>query len=469
MVGFHMRPSASSVTRLTHLGQQLRDALPPGTQRDAVDRIATTAHQPVRIAVVGRVSTGKSTLVNALLGRTIAATAAEDCTRYPTVYSYGAPEQAVAVSEDGTRTPLPLEIARSEPPPGTARLEVNLQTEVLRRITLLDSPGLAGTATAAGAARAPGLIRDYEILLYLFRGELRTDDTRVLDDQAEATRSLTEGALPTVGVLAHADNFGDGGWGDDDPLELARRSCVQRLDQAAGRFHKVVPVSALMAETVRSGGLTENDGRRLRRLRDIDPMLLRFGAGAPEDDPTVLDDLTAKLTGYGLNHGRAHAASTHELSEWMLRRSGFDALLASFDGLRPMVEHLRLARALRSFEEVFSDPGTPIQAKALLEQEVLGPTGHIARELRAYRLLAADQPDHPCVALLRDLLSTSTGEERLEIVRAQDPGGPDPVASCFRAASRFQSISGLGGSSIERDAARVLSMSMFYLGESFRR
>lgn len=461
--------TVSSTASLVRLGQQLRDALPPGVQRDEVDRIAATAHQPVRIAVVGRVSTGKSTLVNALLGRTIAATAAEDCTRYPTVYSYGAPEQALAVGEDGTRTPLPLEIARSEPPPGTARFEVSLQTEVLRRITLLDSPGLAGTATASGAARAPGLIRDYEILLYLFRGELRTDDTWVLDDHAEATRALTEGALPTVGVLAHADNFGDGGWGDDDPLERARLSCAERLAQAAGRFHQVVPVSALMAETVRTGGLTESDSRRLRRLRDVDPMLLRFGAGAPDDDPTVLDDLTAKLTGYGLNHGRAHAGSTHELSEWMLRRSGFDGLLASFDGLRPMVEHLRLARALRSFEDVLADPGTPIEARALLEQEVLGPAGHVARELRAYRLLAAEQPDHASVMFLRDLLSRSTAEERLEIVRVKDPDSPDPVATCFRAAGRFQSMSGLGGSSVEREAARVLSMSMFYLGESFRR
>ncbi len=464
-----MTAPPSSILRLARLGQRLHDALPPGDQRDRIDRIAATAHQPVRIAVVGRVSTGKSTLVNALLGRTIAATAAEDCTRYPTVYSYGAPEQAVAVSEDGGRTPLPLEIARSEPPPGTSRLEVTLQTEVLRRITLLDSPGLAGTATAAGAARAPGLIRDYEILLYLFRGELRTDDTRVLDDHAETTRVLIEGALPTIGVLAHADNFGDGGWGDDDPLECARQSCQERMDQASGRFHTVVPVSALMAETVRTGGLTENDVRRLRRLRDADPMLLRFGAGAPEDDPTMLDDLTAKLTGYGLNHGRAHSGTTPELSDWMLRRSGFDALLASFDGVRPMVEHLRLARALRSFEDVLADPRTPVETRALLEQEVLGPTGHVARELRAYRLLAADQPDHASVALLRDLLSTATDDQRLEIVRAKDPGTPDPVATCFRAAGRFQSMSGLGGSSSEREAARVLSMSMFYLGESFRR
>jgi replication fork clamp-binding protein CrfC len=45
--------------------------------------------QPLSVAVVGAVKAGKSTLVNALIGRRIAPTAATECTRVVTWYRHG--------------------------------------------------------------------------------------------------------------------------------------------------------------------------------------------------------------------------------------------------------------------------------------------------------------------------------------------------------------------------------------------
>ncbi|WP_432559555.1 dynamin family protein [Granulicoccus sp. GXG6511] len=443
----------------------LHDALPAGDLRDRVDAIARTDQQPVRIGVIGRVGTGKSTLVNAVLGRPVAATAAEDCTRYPTVYSYGAPENAVALGVDGRRTPLPLDLSLGEPPSDTVKVEVTLQTAVLRRITVVDFPGLAATPDAPDTPRATELVEGCEILLYLFRGQLRADDERVIADHAAASHALAEGALPTVGVLAHADNFGPGGWAEEDSIELAAASCRARLTATNGRFHQVVALSPLMAETVRTGRVTEGVARRLRALRDADPLLLQFGAGAPESDPSAVADLTALLTGYAVNRGRVHGGSSHVLSEWMLERSGYQALMRAFDGLQPIVSRIRLSRALQDLNALLRAPGVPRPAQALLEREMLGATGHAARELRALRLLAAEQPDHELVGVLRTLMNATTTRERLTaLVTGSEGAWPaDPIRWCRAQASRYQALAGFGGSGAETEAARTLSMSFLYL------
>src|SRR5690242_12571936 len=53
--------------------------------------------EPLCVAVAGRVSAGKSTLVNALLGRRIAATGAGETTRVTATYRHGTPERVEAL------------------------------------------------------------------------------------------------------------------------------------------------------------------------------------------------------------------------------------------------------------------------------------------------------------------------------------------------------------------------------------
>src|SRR6201995_3608190 len=69
------------------------------------DRLA----EPLRVAIAGRLKAGKSTLVNALIGRRVAPTAAGECTRVVTRFRYGTADRVNVVGRDGQRRSLPLD------------------------------------------------------------------------------------------------------------------------------------------------------------------------------------------------------------------------------------------------------------------------------------------------------------------------------------------------------------------------
>ena len=58
---------------------------------------------PLQVAVVGRIKSGKSTLVNALIGRRVAPTDVGECTRLVTRFSYGTVDRVEVVLADGTQ------------------------------------------------------------------------------------------------------------------------------------------------------------------------------------------------------------------------------------------------------------------------------------------------------------------------------------------------------------------------------
>ena len=62
--------------------------------RDMIDR-------PPRVAVIGRLKSGKSTLVNALTETDIAATGSLECTMAVSIYEQGAPARAEIHGSDG--------------------------------------------------------------------------------------------------------------------------------------------------------------------------------------------------------------------------------------------------------------------------------------------------------------------------------------------------------------------------------
>ena len=76
-----------------------------GQLRQIRDRLG----EPLRVAIAGRLKAGKSTLVNALIGRRVAPTAAGECTRVVTRFRYGPADRVDVVRRDGHRHSLPLD------------------------------------------------------------------------------------------------------------------------------------------------------------------------------------------------------------------------------------------------------------------------------------------------------------------------------------------------------------------------
>ena len=93
--------------------------LPEGPTRDAVLAVRARLLAPLRVAVAGSVSSGKSTLVNALLGQKIAPVDAGECTRLVTWFTYDHHQRIEVQRRDGTRHDGALR--RRHPPPRRPR------------------------------------------------------------------------------------------------------------------------------------------------------------------------------------------------------------------------------------------------------------------------------------------------------------------------------------------------------------
>ncbi len=264
-------PLAAEIARLLDRARPL--TVSPETETAAA-WIEARLSEPIRVAIAGRVKAGKSTLLNALVGERLAPTDAGECTKIVTWYRYGLTYGVVAVFTGGARLPVPftrerdqlvlnvggLDVERIE------RLEVTWPSERLRRLTLVDTPGLAGhdEASALRTSRVLGLDAgrsEVDAVIYLMRHAHRLD-AQFLD--AFSDRSLASPSpVNAVAVLSRADEIGAG-----RPDAIDSATAVAERYRADPRIRQlcasVVPVAGLIAETGRT--LLESEGRALRTI-----------------------------------------------------------------------------------------------------------------------------------------------------------------------------------------------------------
>ncbi|MGY1696889.1 dynamin family protein [Geodermatophilus sp. SYSU D00814] len=297
--------------------------------------------EPLRLALVGRVKSGKSTLLNALVGARVAPTDAGECTRVVTLYRHGATPRVVLHGTDGGSRHLPVRRAGGglqldlggTPPEEVASLEVDWPSADLLPATVVDTPGTASLSADTSARTSAFLAADEglsgaDAVVFLTR-QPQPADLAVLSAFQEATG----GRAATITVLSRADEVGAGRL---DALEAAA-SVARRLSgdpalQAVGSA--VVPVTGLLALAGRT--LRQGDFTALRALAGVDPaqvagMLLtadRFvradvpGAPSREVREGLLDRLGLYGTRLSVTLVRAGVPDAAALAEELLRRSG---------------------------------------------------------------------------------------------------------------------------------------------------
>lgn len=325
---------------------------------DAIGRVTDRAAGPTTLVVTGPVSSGKSTLVNALVGRRVAPTGAGECTRLVARYVRGPVDRLDVVLTDGSRRPLPLADGGRVPaavgdrlglhPDDVDHLLVTLTSGALDGLTVVDTPG---TGSARRPAPTGGDDADADAALVVLPAGAHA---RELADLAPAAR---RGPAGVVTVLGRADTV--------DAPDTTAAALGLRLGRHLGA---VTPVVGLLAETAVTGALRTEDVHALGRLARLDPDVLEaalLDVGPSPLDPVDLDRLLALLDRHGVGVAvrvlRARPdAGVGEVCTALLAASGLDRLVARLaDEVRARRDLLAAAAALRRLDAVVADPATP--------------------------------------------------------------------------------------------------------------
>lgn len=361
---------------------------------------------PLRVALAGMVKAGKSTLLNAMLGESIAATDAGECTRVVTWYRrsdtptitlhpHEGPPRSLRFRREGGRVVFDLGTATAA---DVAWIDVGWPSESLRSLILIDTPGIASLSQEV-SARATGFLTQKssasaaDAVIYLMR-HLRSSDRQFLESfrDVAAGGSLTVNA---VAVLSRADEIGSARI--DSLLSAAQ---VARRYAEDGDLHAlvldVIPVAGLLAETART--LREDEFRALREIAGLERsarerMLVsadRFVRPSPESSLSE-SERRALLARFGLFGVRLAAAlmrggisTSTELAESLLQQSGLTTLQAMVrDHFRARADTLKVYGVLPGLEEVLRERPRPGSDALLAEIERIFATTHSLRELAA--------------------------------------------------------------------------------------
>lgn len=387
--------------------------------RPAADRLRHSLHrleEPLTVAVAGPWRSGKSTLVNALVGEQVAPVTAAAGEQVYTWYQDGTEPHAIAYPA-GAELPvsraaggMSVDTSQWRPEP-VNDVVVTWPSRTLRNATLVDTPALpagllaGGPAGAGAAATADRILRDADAVLYLTRDARGTD----LDFLERAQGSAVARAAPVniLLVLSRADELGGG---KVDALvtarQLARRQ--HRDPRVGSRCLGVAAVSGLVA----LGGrvLDEPDLAALTAIAGTDRDRLagallsadRF-TGADFPAPVAVAArrrLLDRLGLFGVRLALTLVRTGHDsratLAAELVRRAGLTDLREAI--ARCLVDRrevLKARSALVALESVLRTEPRPGAEKLFAGLERILANAHELRELRLLAALAGQRVTFP--------------------------------------------------------------------------
>ena len=321
----------------------------------------------LRIAVTGPACSGKSTLINALVGDEVAPVGTgfvwyqDGPTPRATLYPPGEAERELPVTrvERGLRVEVPgWPLAESDP----GEIVVDWPARALRHAVLIDTPAADLDGGTMARVRA-----DADAILYATPTVAEAD----LLPLRPGPGSCPGAMIDTILVLSRADEVGGG---RIDALSCAR-VIARRRDRGVavrGRWQTVVAVSGLLAHAARTLSEAEYDALAAlaaRPGRDLAGHLLSVDRFTGPEFPVPLDvpTRTALLDRLGLFGVRlagtlirtdraAHAA----LSGQLLQHSGLtdlrDAIRELFLDRRHLIKARSALRALQIAVQVWPHP-----------------------------------------------------------------------------------------------------------------
>ncbi|MFL6143852.1 MAG: dynamin family protein [Labedaea sp.] len=513
-------PLSAAVAHLCHRLQPQVSARTAAGFREVLRRLSA----PLQVAVAGRIKSGKSTLVNALIGRRIAPTDVGECTRLVTRFQYGTVDRVEVVFTDGRKQVLPFDAGGVIPRDlevdfdQVSHLEAYLTNAVLRDLTVIDTPGLGSLDAASvrrteqllGAARhrknddedgahhgaepsddeldqtSRSAVAGAEAVLYVVTQGVRADDQQALAAFTAATASREAGPVNAIAVLNKADTIapesvaGSGG----DIWRAATLLAEKQAQTLKPRVADVIPVIGLLAESAESGGFTSADADALRQLSHTDDASWETMLMSPDIFTTWECDVPAgtrvrlleKLDLYGIRTAVDALRADPDLTAGALRRrlldaSGLDRVRGRLDAVfRARADGIKAAAALASvtaLAHASGDPGERQRVHDAIEVLLAKPEAHQLRLLEALTLVTSG-----AVAMPEDL-----AEEVLRVGSHADvaeqlgmAGRPVRELSAFalERAGWWRSFASFGATPAQSRVAHVVHRAYFLIWQQLR-
>ena len=326
-------------------------------------------NRPLKIAIVGTTSVGKSTLLNALVKRTIVPTGAETLTYNVNVLSHISrsphkKEEIVAHLKNGETQILPIssltklvdgrDSSNAEIQDNISWVEAYVDFDYLEDIDLIDTPGLLSTKG-----------NDSNNTLELFKDEIRKPDVfiylmqRAVQDSdiaavTEFQTALSNGShskvngLNTIGALTHCDYLCHGDFSKD--FHKLGLRLIENNRETYSRFRlcfsKTFTLAAIDAQAAYD--MNEKDYEVLRSLCDnlYDPIIddLYSKTNFIEDSSTFGQFIFSKKDRTSFVHRIDLAIIKYSL--WWIKHNpntNYEELkeqLISYSGVREMDEYV---------------------------------------------------------------------------------------------------------------------------------
>ena len=229
-----------------------------------LDELQKRLSMPMRVAVVGQIKTGKSTLMNALLGEVLLPTDFTETTYNINWLRHGHTPKAVIRWRDGRAENVPLSdivtwTARQGAPKNADEvryMDIYAPVEVLKRVELIDTPGL-GSSYEVDSQKTAAFLQiaddasdreasEADAIVFVFRRSMHEDDERALRAFQRAAQGRVS-PLNAIGVLSQIDHY----WpAAPDPMAAAGRviESLKSKETVRNTLYDVAPLSALMAQ-----------------------------------------------------------------------------------------------------------------------------------------------------------------------------------------------------------------------------
>lgn len=216
------------------------------------------------VAVMGQMRVGKSTLLNALIGKALAPTGVTETTATVNWFRYGTGEQCNTFRvhwNDGSTQDLPLTqvnewVGTAEHATRTRWIDFFADSDFLQTANIVDTPGTRSVLETHETATQGFLAEKLEAETFKYGGRAhaviyainpvgRAADRDLLALFGERTRLPGASAYNSIAVVQKWEHLGT------DPLREIERKCVRLREQLQDHVAEVLPTSGLLAQAWR--------------------------------------------------------------------------------------------------------------------------------------------------------------------------------------------------------------------------